>query len=76
FTQMRGTLPVELHDTLESLRAYCEEHRQFAEQIRIRAWLHYWLAIHIPFSIALFVLFVVHVVVALRVVPWESPFRL
>lgn len=76
FTQMRGTLPVELHDTLENLRAYCEEHRQFAEQIRIRAWLHYWLAIHIPFSIALFVLFVVHVVVALRVVPWESPFRL
>ena len=75
FTQMRGTLPVELHGTLESLQAFCEEQRQFGEQIRIRAWLHYWLAIHIPFSIALFVLFVAHVVLALRVVPWDFPIR-
>lgn len=76
FTQMRGVLPVELHDTLETLQAYCEEHRQFAEQLKFRAWLHYWLAIHIPFSIALFVLFVAHVVLALRVVPWDFPVRL
>jgi hypothetical protein len=75
FTQMRGTLPVELHDTLESLQAFCEEHRQFTEQIRIRAWLHYWLAIHIPFSIALFVLMAAHIVLALRVVPWDFPIR-
>ncbi len=75
FAQMRGTLPVELHDTLESLQSFCEEQRQFAEQIRIRAWLHYWLAIHIPFSIALFVLFFAHVVLALRVVPWDFPIR-
>lgn len=75
FAQMRGTLPVELHNTLESLQSFCEEQRQFAEQIRIRAWLHYWLAIHIPFSIALFVLFVAHVVLALRVVPWDFPVR-
>ncbi|MGZ0168245.1 MAG: hypothetical protein ACKVHE_01680 [Planctomycetales bacterium] len=75
FAQMRGTLPVELHDTLESLLAFCEEHRQFTEQVRIRAWLHYWLAIHIPFSIALFVLFAAHVVLALRVVPWDFPIR-
>jgi hypothetical protein len=75
FTQMRATLPVELHDTLESLEGFCEEHRQFAEQIRIRTWLHYWLAIHIPFSMALFVLFVAHVVLALRVVPWDFPIQ-
>jgi hypothetical protein len=75
FAQMRGTLPVELHDTLESLQAFCEEHRQFTEQIRIRAWLHYWLAIHIPFSIALFVLMAAHIVLALRVVPWDFPIR-
>ena len=75
FAQMRGTLPVELHNTLESLQAFCEEHRQFTEQIRIRAWLHYWLAIHIPFSIALFVLMAAHIVLALRVVPWDFPIR-
>jgi len=75
FAQMRGTLLVELHETLESLQAFCEEHRQFTEQIRIRAWLHYWLAIHIPFSIALFVLMAAHIVLALRVVPWDFPIR-
>ncbi len=71
FSQMRSTLPVELHTTLESLETRCEEHRQFAEQERIHHWLHYWLALHIPVSIALFVLVAIHIVVALRVVPWK-----
>jgi hypothetical protein len=73
FTAMRATLPVDLHDTLGSLREHCDEHRQFAEQQRIHNWLHYWLALHIPFSIALYVLAAVHIVVALRVIPWELP---
>ena len=73
FTAMRATLPVELHDTLSSLRGRCDENRQFALQQRIHNWLHYWLALHIPFSIALFVLAAVHIVVALRVIPWEFP---
>ncbi len=76
FTQMRATLPVELHETLESLQQYCEELRQFSEQRRLHRWLHYWLALHIPFSIGLFVLFVFHVVMSLRVVPWNFPFKL
>ncbi|MBI1314576.1 hypothetical protein GC176_25055 [bacterium] len=76
FTQMRGTLPVELHETLATLQRHCEEHRQFCEQERIHHWLHYWLALHIPFSIGLFVLFVIHVVMSLRVVPWNFPFTL
>ena len=75
FTQMRATLPVELHEALEALQQHCEEHRQFCEQERIHRWLHYWLALHIPFSIGLLVLFVFHVVMSLRVVPWNSPFK-
>lgn len=73
FSQMRSTLPVELHETLETLQTRCEEHRQFAEQERIHHWLHYWLALHIPVSIALFVLVAIHIVFALRVVPWKIP---
>lgn len=76
FTQMRATLPVELHETLESLQQYCDELRQFNEQRRLHRWLHYWLALHIPFSIGLFVLFVFHVLMSLRVVPWNFPFKL
>jgi hypothetical protein len=68
FTQMRATLPVELHEILETLQQYCEEHRQFSEQVRIHRWLHYWLALHIPFSIGLFVLFVFHVLMSLRAI--------
>ena len=61
---------------LAALQERCDEHRQFASLERIHHWLHYWLALHIPFSIALFVFFIAHVLVALRVVPWSLPFRL
>lgn len=70
FARMRDILPVELHDSLAALEVRCDEHRQYSQLERIHHWLHYWLILHIPFSIALLVLFVVHVVVALRVVPW------
>ena len=60
---------MELHDTLSELERYCEEKRQYGVQVGIRRWLHYWLMLHIPFTIALAVLFVVHVVMTLRVVP-------
>lgn len=70
FARMRDILPVELHDSLAALEVRCDEHRQFAQMERIHHWLHYWLILHIPFSIALLVLFVVHVIVALRVIPW------
>ena len=71
FSQMRGTLPVELHETLSALQARSDEHRQFAEQQRLHRWLHYWLALHIPFSMMLYVLMVVHIIMALRVVPFS-----
>ncbi|HUG92700.1 MAG TPA: hypothetical protein VML55_17800 [Planctomycetaceae bacterium] len=70
FTQMRVELPTELHPILGELEQNCEQRRQFAVQKRIHRWLHCWLAFHIPASAALFVLFVIHVVTALRVTPW------
>lgn len=70
FSQMRGTLSVELHESLAALQARCDEHRQFAEQERIHHWMHYWLALHIPLSMVLYVLMIVHIVMALRVVPF------
>jgi hypothetical protein len=70
FTQMRVELPTELHPILGALEQNCEQRRQFVVQKRIHRWLHWWLVFHIPASAALFVLFVVHVVMALRVTPW------
>lgn len=70
FTQLRAELPAELHDALQELFVLCEERRQFNTQLRLHRWLHWWLLVHIPPSIALLVLFVAHVVVSLRVVPF------
>ncbi len=70
FRQLKADLPAELHETLDQLEAWCEERRQFNTQLRLHRWLHWWLILHIPPSIALLVLFVAHVIVTLRVVPF------
>jgi hypothetical protein len=71
FAQLKSDLPGELHESVEQLAAYCEERRQFVMQQKLHRWMHWWLILHIPPSIALLVLFVAHVVVSLRVVPWS-----
>jgi ribosomal protein L37E len=71
FTQLRADLPAELHDALQQLFVLCEERRQFNTQLRLHRWLHWWLMVHIPPSIALLMLFVAHVVISLRVVPFH-----
>ncbi len=70
FAQLKSDLPAELHEILQQLEAFCEERRQFTLQKRLHRWLHWWLILHIPPSIALLVLFVAHVVMSLRVVPF------
>ena len=71
FSQMRINLPVELHDVLGNLQQYCEDRRQFRIQERLLRWMHLWVLFHVPISMALFVFFIVHVVMALRVVPFS-----
>ena len=70
FAQLRSDLPAELHDVLLQLQNLCDERRQFNTQLRLHRWMHWWLILHIPPSIALMVLFVAHVIVSMRVVPF------
>ena len=70
FAQLRSDLPAELHESIQELEDLCEERRQFNTQLRLHRWLHWWLILHIPPSIAMLVLFVAHVIVSLRVVPF------
>lgn len=70
FAQLRSDLPAELHESIQQLEDLCDERRQFNTQLRLHRWLHWWLILHIPPSIALLVLFVAHVIVSLRVVPF------
>ena len=69
FNQLRAELPGELHGVLRELEGFATERRQFRTLSRIHKSMHTWLILHIPISMALFVLVIVHIIVALRVVP-------
>ena len=66
FSSLRRTIPLALHPALEDLENICEEERQLTRQRRLYHWLHAWLLVHVPLSIALLVLGGIHAVVALR----------
>jgi hypothetical protein len=66
FAQLRTLVPPALHTTLEDLEGICEEERQLSLQARLHLWLHAWLLLHVPLSLALILLGAVHAVMALR----------
>ena len=66
FEALRRLLGPPMHNVLDDLENICEEERQLSRQIRIYRWLHAWLLVHVPLSIALLVLGAVHAVMALR----------
>ena len=66
FAGLRTLLPAAAHVTLADLEDICDEARQLARQERLHRWLHGWLLLHIPFSLALILLGAIHAVMALR----------
>ena len=66
FSGLRTLLPARAHATVDDLQDICEEARQLQKQQRLHHWLHLWLLIHIPISLALIVLGAVHAVMALK----------
>ncbi len=64
FARVRGMLPAKLHGELDKLLPICEERRQLAAQVRLHHWLHGWLFIHLPLSLALLVLTIAHVLMS------------
>jgi hypothetical protein len=66
FEALFRTVPVVLHPVLTDIQSICEEERQLIRQRKIYHWLHVWLLVHVPLSIALLVLGGVHAIVALR----------
>jgi hypothetical protein len=66
FAQLRTLLPASMHTTIEDLEGICEEERQLTRQSQLHLWLHGWLLLHIPLSLALIVLGAVHALMALR----------
>jgi hypothetical protein len=66
FQALRRLLAPPVHGVLDDLENICLEEQQLSRQIRIYRWLHAWLLVHVPLSIALLVLGAVHAVMALR----------
>jgi len=66
FAGLRTLLPRTSHGTLHDLEQIYDEARQLVRQERLHRWLHGWLLVHIPLSLALMVLAAVHAVMALR----------
>lgn len=66
FESLRRLMVAPVHGVLDDLENICEEEHQLSRQIRIYHWLHAWLLVHVPLSIALLVLGGVHAVMALR----------
>lgn len=66
FAQLRTRVPASLHHVVDDLEAIVEERRQLRVQTRLHYWLHAWLLVHVPLSIALLVLSFAHAVIALR----------
>ena len=66
FNFLRTVLPIAAHPVLNDLQSICEERRQLAVQTRMHHWLHGWLYLHVPLSMAFLVFIVIHAVVALR----------
>ena len=66
FSRLRTLLPAAAQVTVDDLEDICEEARQLERQERLHHWMHGWLLVHIPLSLALILLGAVHAVMALR----------
>jgi hypothetical protein len=66
FQDLKTKVPPAAHETVDVLEDFCGQRRQWEEQARLHFWLHSWLWVHFPLSVALVVLMLVLVWVALK----------
>ena len=66
FDRLKSRLGPAAHGLVDTLADLCAQRRQFILQARLQAWLHGWLWIHLPLSVALVVLLAVHVFFAVK----------
>lgn len=66
FSDLRTKLDPKAHPAVEALQGLCDQRRQLAEQAKLHVWMHSWLLVHLPLSVALIALMFVHIFVALK----------
>ncbi len=65
FDAVRNSVSPNLHADIEKLETMCNERRDLEAQRKMHGWLHIWLFVHIPLSMTLLVMGIIHVVSAL-----------
>ena len=66
FRELRNKLDPGTHDAIGILENLCTQRRQLDRQGQLHFWLHNWLIVHLPLSVALVILMFVHIWVALK----------
>ncbi len=66
FVRLRTLMPKVVHSSISDLEDICEEKRELDRQSKLHKVLHGWLMVHIPLSLALVILGLVHAIGALR----------
>lgn len=65
FAEVRPeSIPAAGRDVLKQLAGICDERRELARQARLHYWLHLWLFIHVPLSLSLLVLGLLHAIMS------------
>lgn len=65
FDDLRRRVPPALRSVVDQLEHLCRQRRQLVLQQRLHFWLHHWLWLHLPLSLALVGLLAAHIVYAL-----------
>ena len=66
FQELKTHLRPEAHAVVDRLATLCDQRRQFDLQMRLHRWLHLWLSVHVPLSVALLGLMAAHVFLAFK----------
>ena len=66
FARLRGGIPDAAHPAIRKLEDLADLRRQWDGHARLNRWLHGWLLVHLPLSVAMTVLMTVHAVKALK----------
>lgn len=66
FQQLRSSLPEQAYPQLRQLEKLCELRHQWDKLVRYQAWLHNWLLVHVPLSLAMTLMMCAHAWQALK----------
>jgi hypothetical protein len=66
FGRLREAVPEEARHTLDRLQELADLRRRWDAQSRIHFWLHNWLLLHLPLSVAMTSLMILHAIRALK----------